>query len=183
MSHLVGQLRDLGLEHKLPEVLEEAGRVRQEIGYPVMVTPFSQFVGVQAVFNVIEGERYRTVPYELSLYARGHYGRLAAPIEPNILDRILSGGEKSPIDPAELFHQPMIDGFRSADSFESDEDLLLAVFTTSLTLSKFRKNRKTIDPHPVVKAPLPALVNELSKRGDIAELSVQKGLLKLLKIF
>jgi oxaloacetate decarboxylase (Na+ extruding) subunit alpha len=183
MSHLVRQLRDLSLEHKLPEVLDEAGRVRQEIGYPVMVTLFSQFVGVQAVFYVIEEERYRTIPYELSLYERGHYGRLAAPIEPNILDRILSGGEKSPIDPTELFHQPMIDRFRSADSLDSDEDLLLSIFTASLTLSKWRKNRKAIDPHPVVKAPLAALVDELSRRGDITELSVQKGLLKLLQTF
>lgn len=54
MSHLASQLKSLGLEHRLPEVLEEAGRVRQEIGYPVMVTPFSQIVGVQAVFNVIQ---------------------------------------------------------------------------------------------------------------------------------
>jgi len=82
MSNLERQLSDLKLMHKLPEVLEEAGRVRQDLGYPVMVTPYSQLVGVQAVFNVVEGERYRTVPEELKLYVRGAYGKPAAPMIP-----------------------------------------------------------------------------------------------------
>ncbi len=98
MSHLASQLKNLGLEHRLPEVLEEAGRVRQEIGYPVMVTPFSQIVGVQAVFNVIQKDRYRTTPSDLSLYARGYYGEMAAPIDANVLDRILEGADVKALD-------------------------------------------------------------------------------------
>jgi oxaloacetate decarboxylase (Na+ extruding) subunit alpha len=62
MSHLVSQLADLKLVHRLPEILEEAARFREELGFPVMVPPFSQFVGVQAFFNVVEGERYRLFP-------------------------------------------------------------------------------------------------------------------------
>lgn len=97
MSHLVSQLKEVGLAHRLPDVLEEAGRVREELGYPVMVTPFSQFVGVQAVLNLIQKERYWSVPHEMRLYARGYYGKSAAPIEPNVLDRIFAGGKRNPL--------------------------------------------------------------------------------------
>src|SRR5574340_1574058 len=91
MSNFRNQLKEAGMLHRLDEVLEEASRVRTELGYPIMVTPFSQFVGVQATFNVIQGERYKTVPHELYLYAQGHYGETPAPIDPDVLDRILRG--------------------------------------------------------------------------------------------
>jgi oxaloacetate decarboxylase alpha subunit len=184
MSHLVSQLKNLGLEHRLPEVLEEAGRVREEIGYPVMVTPFSQFVGVQAVFNVIEGERYRTVPYELRLYARGHYGELAAPIQPNVLDRILAGEDRDPIDPTENFLEPLVSKVRAEQKpFQSDEELLLSLFTTHETREKFQQNRKTINPKPVLRTPLTALIRELAKRGDLREMTLEKGSLRLAQAF
>jgi oxaloacetate decarboxylase alpha subunit len=184
MSHLVSQLKDLGLENRLPAVLEEAGRVREEIGYPVMVTPFSQFVGVQAVFNVMEGERYRTVPYELRLYARGHYGQLAAPIEPNVLDRILAGGESAPIDPTERFHEPMVSEIRAEHGpFGSDEELLMTLFATPVTLEKFYRNRKTVEPEAISRIPLTALIRELSKRRGVERLSIEKGTLKLTQCF
>jgi pyruvate/oxaloacetate carboxyltransferase len=72
--------------------------VRAEIGYPIMVTPFSQFVGVQATFNVIQGERYATVPHELYLYAIGQYGASPGPIDPDVLDRILKGKSVDKVD-------------------------------------------------------------------------------------
>jgi oxaloacetate decarboxylase alpha subunit len=184
MSHLVSQLKDLGLEHRLPEALEEAGRVRQELGYPVMVTPFSQLVGVQAIFNVIEGERYRTVPYELKLYARGGYGQLAAPIDSNVLDRILAGGDSEPIDPTENFLEPLVSKVRAEHGpFDSDEELLLALFNSRETLEKFYKNRKRMDPTQVVRTPLAALVRELAKRDDLSEITIQKGSLKIAQVF
>ncbi|MBI3106678.1 MAG: hypothetical protein HYY95_14110 [Candidatus Rokubacteria bacterium] len=78
----------IGLEHKLDEILEEAARVREELGYVNMVTPTSQLVGTQAVINVVQGERYRTVPDEVIRYALGHYGKPLAPLAPDVLDRI-----------------------------------------------------------------------------------------------
>jgi oxaloacetate decarboxylase alpha subunit len=180
MSNLENQLSELKLLHKLPEVLEEAGRVRQELGYPVMVTPYSQLVGVQAVFNVIEGERYRTVPEELKLYVRGAYGKPAAPIDPNALDRILAGGNKEPIDPSENFPEPFVPKFRAEQGpFESDEDLLLAIFNTRETMEKFYQNKKTIESHPVVATPLSFLIKELAKRPDLKMVNIEKRLFKL----
>ena len=137
MSNLENQLLELRLLHKLPEVLEEAGRVRQELGYPVMVTPYSQLVGVQAVFNVVEGERYRTVPQELKLYVRGAYGKPPGPLDPNAVDRILAGEDKKPIDPSENFSEPLVSRVRSEQGpFGSDEDLLLAIFNNECYFSK-----------------------------------------------
>jgi pyruvate/oxaloacetate carboxyltransferase len=183
MSHLASQLKNLGLEHRLPEVLEEAGRVRQEIGYPVMVTPFSQIVGVQAAFNVIQGERYRTTPSDLCLYARGYYGKFVAPIDPNVLDRILEGEDPTPIDPAENYLEPLVSKARSElGSSRSDEELLLALFFSRPTLERFQKNRKATE-FPILRLPLVALVQELAKRPDLKRIHLQKGRLKLEQTF
>lgn len=184
MSNLENQLSELGLLDKLPEVLDEAARVRKELGYPVMVTPFSQWVGVQAVFNVVEGERYRTVPQEVRQYVRGAYGRPAAPIDPNCMDRVLAGGEKEPIDPSVNYNVPMVEKFRAENGpFKSDEELLLALFNTRQTMQKFYQNKKTIALHPVVKKPLVALIGELAKRRDIKTVHIEKGALKISQTF
>jgi pyruvate/oxaloacetate carboxyltransferase len=180
MSNLENQLLELKLLHKLPEVLAEAGRVRQELGYPVMVTPYSQLVGVQAVFNVVEGERYRTVPEELKLYVRGAYGKPAAPIDPNALDRILAGGDKEPIDPSENFSEPLVSKVRAEQgSSLSDEDLLLTIFNTRETMEKFYQYKKTIESHPVVRTPLAFLIKELANRHEIKKVNIQKGSFKI----
>ena len=65
-------------------VLEECARVRSELGWPIMITPFAQFVGTQAVLNVVQGERYRMVPDEVKKYALGYYGKLLAPVDPDV---------------------------------------------------------------------------------------------------
>jgi pyruvate/oxaloacetate carboxyltransferase len=179
MSHLVSQLKNLGLEQRVPEVLEEAGRVRREIGYPVMVTPFSQIVGVQAVFNVIQKERYRTIPSDLGLYARGYYGEAAAPIDPDIKDRILQGEDPTPIDPAENYLEPVVSRARKeAGSSLSDEELLLTLFFSRRTLEKFHKNKRAIEM-PAVRQPLTALIQELGRRPHLQKFYFQKGPLVL----
>jgi len=95
MSNLASQLDAAGLGDKLGAVLDECGRVREETGWPIMVTPFSQFVGVQATLNVISGERYARVPDEMKKFALGYYGRQNAPVDQNVLDRIVENGSKS----------------------------------------------------------------------------------------
>ena len=183
MTHLVSQLKNLGLDNRLPEVLEEAGRVRQEIGYPVMVTPFSQIVGVQAVFNVIEGERYKTVPSDLCQYARGYYGTPAAPIDPDIMDKILEGEDKGSIDPTENYKEPLVAKVRKElGAHRSNEELLLELFFSRPTIEKFHQNKKPIE-FPVTRLPLSTLIRELSKRKDISRVRLQKGALRLEQIF
>jgi len=82
LSNFHAQLRDAGMLDKLDAVLEEISRVRVDLGWLLMVTPFSQLIGVQAMLNVVTGERYKVVPDEVKRYALGHYGAPPSPIEP-----------------------------------------------------------------------------------------------------
>ncbi len=90
MSNLTRQLREINMEQRLNEILEEIVRVRREYGYPVMATPYSQIVGAQAFENVVSGERYKNVTDESIKYALGYYGETAFPMDQDVLDRIMS---------------------------------------------------------------------------------------------
>ena len=77
ISNLRAQLATMGIAHREAEILEETARVREDLGYPILVSPFAQYIVTQAVLNVVQGERYKTIPDEVRLYLKGHYGRLA----------------------------------------------------------------------------------------------------------
>jgi oxaloacetate decarboxylase alpha subunit len=102
LSNLVSQLREQGAEGRYAEVLEEVPRVREELGFPPLVTPSSQIVGTQATLNVVLGERYKVIPAEVKNYVRGYYGRPPASIDPEIKMKAI--GDEAPIDcrPADL---------------------------------------------------------------------------------
>ena len=88
ISNLKSQLADIGIEDKLDQVLEEAEQVRQDLGYPVVVSPFAQYVITQTVINVVQGQRYATIPDEICRYVLGYYGRTVGPIAPEVMDRV-----------------------------------------------------------------------------------------------
>ena len=90
MSNLTRQLREVGMEKRLPEILEEVVLVRKDFGYPVMATPYSQIVGAQAIENVILGERYKQVTDEAIKYILGYYGEPVVPVDQNVKDRVMS---------------------------------------------------------------------------------------------
>lgn len=173
MSNLESQLASVGMAYRLPQVLEEAGRVRAELGYPVMVTPFSQFVGVQATLNVVTGERYSSVPREMALYCRGYYGQSPGPIDQNVLDRVV--GDQPLIDPTAYYHDKMIDKARAERGSLSDEELLTTLFLNPTALETFNKNRKPIEWDPNARMPLVALLKELGKRPRVRSVDVRCG--------
>ena len=121
---LKAQLEQHGMTHRLDEVLEETGRVRAELGWPVMATPLSQLVGTQAVLNVVTGERYRLVPDQVVAYAAGHYGEPPAPIEPEVLDRIMHSEQAARViaNPPE---EPSLEELRERHGTTPAEDDLL----------------------------------------------------------
>jgi oxaloacetate decarboxylase alpha subunit len=86
---LKAQLAQYGMQDRLTEVLEEVVRVREELGHPISATPFSQLMGIQAVLNVVTGDRYSVVPDEVIIYTLGHLGKPPAPIHEDVRDRIL----------------------------------------------------------------------------------------------
>lgn len=103
------QLAEIGLEHRFDEVIAETERVRAELGYPIMVTPFPQMVCSQAMANVVESNRYTTVPDQVIRYVLGTFGRPTGPVDPDVRDRIMSrprakelAAEPPPPSPAEL---------------------------------------------------------------------------------
>ena len=125
LSNLVNQLRQQGAEDRYEEVLLELPRVREDMGFPPLVTPTSQIVGTQAVMNVLMGERYKIIPQEVKDYCRGLYGRAPAPLNPDLLKMAL--GDEQPITgrPADYLEP----GFEKAkeeigDLAECDEDVL-----------------------------------------------------------
>ncbi len=145
LSNLMSQLAQAGKSDKLTEVLEEVPRVRADVGYPPLVTPSSQIVGTQAVFNVIMGERYKTVTKEFKGIVRGEYGKTPVPIDPAFTKKII--GDEKPITyrPADAL-KPELEQLRReiAPYLEQDEDVLsYALFPeVSKKFFEFRKAKK-----------------------------------------
>jgi oxaloacetate decarboxylase alpha subunit len=122
---LRNQLASYGMENRLPEVLEEAIRVRAEMGYPIMATPFSQLVGIQALLNVVQGERYLTIPDENLMFLAGHYGPPPGELDQGVLDRAFATGRGKVMREWEP-PQPSIEEIRREYGPRlSDEELLL----------------------------------------------------------
>ncbi len=107
LSNLVSQLKEQNALDRYQDVLEEMPRTREDMGYPPLVTPTSQIVGIQSVMNVLGGERYKTVSNEVKEYMRGMYGRPPADVNPDVYKKIL--GDEKPIDcrPADLLEDEM----------------------------------------------------------------------------
>jgi len=142
LSNLVSQLKQAGKSHLLNDVLNEVPRVRADAGYPPLVTPTSQIVGTQAVFNVIMGERYKTVTKEFKGLVKGEYGKTPVPIDDNFRRSII--GDEKPVTgrPADNL-APEVESIRKkiAAYLEQDEDILsYALFEQVAT--KFFEQRK-----------------------------------------
>ena len=124
LSNFKSQLAEAGLGHKLQALLEECARVRKELGYPIMITPFAQLVGTQAVLNVLHPERYRIVPDEVKKYVLGYYGKLLAPVDPEVLDRIVDNGSpRIALKPQPL--APAVARLRAQYPSASDDERIL----------------------------------------------------------
>lgn len=125
LSNLVSQLKQAGKEDQLLKVLEEVPRVREDFGFPPLVTPSSQIVGTQAVMNVITGERYKMVPKESKAVVKGEYGSTPAPISEEIIRKILGGEKQIAGRPADAL-APELDNVKEQmkEYFEQPEDVL-----------------------------------------------------------
>ena len=161
-SNLQSQLKEQKAEDRLQEVLEEVPRVREDLGYPPLVTPTSQIVGVQAVHNVLAGERYKRVTRETKDYVKGLYGRAPAPIREAVALKIL--GDEKPIKgrPADTLEPGMPRARKelSKDLVKNEADYIsYAIFPeVSLKFFQWRKNPTAPEPEkkPAPTAPAQA---------------------------
>jgi oxaloacetate decarboxylase (Na+ extruding) subunit alpha len=165
ISNLRSQLQTMRLEHRLPEILEEAARVRQDLGYPIAVSPFAQYIVTQATLNVVQGERYATIPDEIRKYARGYYGRLAAQPSDEFLERANIRPSEYVTEAPSAHLAPGIPGLRSElGPAARDEDILLAAFYDRTLIAALR------NPVPECRfrtTPLTELIGFLTARADI----------------
>ena len=145
LSNLMSQLKQAGKEDKLVEVLEEVPRVRADVGYPPLVTPSSQIVGTQAVFNVIGGERYKMVTKEFKGLVKGEYGKTPVEIDPEFVKKIIGDEEQITYRPADAL-KPELEELRAkiANYIEQDEDVLsYALFEqVAIKFFEYRKAKK-----------------------------------------
>lgn len=140
LSNLISQLQVAGAVDRLDDVLEEIPRVREDFGYPPLVTPSSQIVGTQAVANVITGERYKMVSKEASDLIKGMYGRTPVPVKQEVADKVLKGQERVTCRPADLL-EPELDKAREACAvfMQQEEDVLTQVMFPDAAKEFFRR--------------------------------------------
>ncbi|WP_236908285.1 oxaloacetate decarboxylase subunit alpha [Clostridium sp. Cult3] len=145
LSNLVSQLNAQGALDRFEEVLEEVPKVREDLGYPPLVTPMSQMVGTTAVFNVLLGERYKMVPKEAKNYVKGLYGKPTVPVKENIKEKIIGNEEVYTGRPADLL-EPELNKLKDEikEYIEQEEDVLsYALFPqVAIDFFKYRQAEK-----------------------------------------
>lgn len=149
---LKAQLVQHGMSDKLEEVLNETAKVRKELGYPGMATPFSQLVGTLAVLNIVTGKRYASIPDEVIQYAAGFYGQTAAPIDPNIMDIIMSSPRAKQVV-ANPPPQPTIEELRKEYGTDDDDELILRALVPGEGLEKMKKAGPVKTTYPYLSSP------------------------------
>lgn len=175
ITNLKFMLAQRKMEHRLEEVLDEISVIREEWGYPVMITPFSQIVGTQAVLHVLMGERYQTTTEEGARYVFGHYGQTPAPVEQNVLDKICSTPEgkkfqnweqpqPSIAEMKKELHRPGI----------SDDEFLLRILLPEEHVEATLAAGPINTSYPRGDKPVMALIQELAEHKDYNYIHVQK---------
>jgi len=176
ISNFRFQLSNLGKLEKLPEVLEEVSRVRAEFGYPIMVTPYSQFFGVQAAVNVMVGERYKEVTDEVLLYTLGLWGdEEAQSIEPNLRDKLLQrprAKELSKLKAPEMTLKQFREKFGGPGV--SDDEAILRYFAGEEYVDAMKATGPARE-YTSGKNSLLMLIEQLIKRNNSRQIYVRHG--------
>ncbi|MBQ9534611.1 MAG: pyruvate carboxylase subunit B [Clostridia bacterium] len=149
LSNLMSQLKAQNALDRLPEVLDEVPRVREDLGYPPLVTPSSQMVGVQAAANVLAGERYKSISKEIVAYLRGEYGRAPGKISTELLKKAL--GDEQPIECrfADTLKPGLEEAKREIGALARSEEDVLSYAIFPVVAEKFFQTREEKEKHTV----------------------------------
>lgn len=182
MGTLKAQLAQHNMSDRLDEVLNETARVRKELGYPGMATPFSQLVGILSVLNIVTGKRYSIIPDEVIQYAAGYHGEPVAPIDSNVMDKIMSSPRAKNIL-AEPPEHPSIEDLRKCYGTDDDDELILRALVPEADLKRMREAGPTKRYYPMLSAPELSEVERLLKvaRTPFVELRSSELTLRLEK--
>jgi pyruvate carboxylase subunit B len=152
MSNLANQLKDQNALDRIRDVFSEIPRVRKDLGYPPLVTPTSQIVGTQAVYNVLAGERYKTITNEVKRYLQGGYGQPPAAVNEAVRKQAIGNDSYSEERPADAL-TPEMDKLRQdiGDLAESAEDVLTFAMFPDLGREYLEQRRAgTLQPEPLL---------------------------------
>jgi oxaloacetate decarboxylase alpha subunit len=179
ISNLAHQLRLVGLEDRMDQTLEETTRVRAELGYPIMVTPLSQFVGSQAAINVVTGERYGEVTDQIIEYALGYWGEEGAEgMDQYLRDKILGSRRAKELSRDEQPEPSLKEMHKThGGAGVSDKEMLLRWLTSEGDVEAMKAAKPSFANGP--RQPLVRLIEELSKRTDCRQIQVNKPGLSL----
>lgn len=141
LSNFVSQLKNQNALDRYEDVLKEVPQVRKDLGYPPLVTPTSQIVGIQAVMNVLGGERYKSVTKEVKEYIKGFYGKPPAPINEEIAHKIIGDEQRITVRPADLL-EPELEKYRQEGEekgiIKKEEDVLTYALYPTVALKFLR---------------------------------------------
>jgi pyruvate carboxylase subunit B len=155
LSNFVSQLKAQNALDRYEDVIKEVPRVREDLGYPPLVTPTSQIVGIQAVMNVLGGERYKNVTKEVKEYIRGFYGKPPAPLNEEIARQIIGDEERITIRPADLL-EPELEKYRKEGEekglIKKEEDVLTYALYPAVAI-KFLRGELEEEPLKPPKEP------------------------------
>ena len=161
LSNMISQLKQAKAEDKLYDVLAEIPRVREDFGYPPLVTPTSQIVGTQAVMNVLGGERYKMVPKESKGLLRGEYGQVAGVVNEEVRRKALGDAEIITCRPADLI-APEMDKYREeTKGFAKSEEDVLSIAMFPQVARKFIEERDNPKPQVDPNAPRELFIEDL----------------------
>ena len=142
LSNLISQLNQQNALEKLDEVLKEVPKVREDMGYPPLVTPLSQMVGTQAVLNVMTGERYKMVPKEINEYLHGKYGKFPSPVSESLIKKIIGNDEVITYRPADDLKPELANLKKTYKNIaKTDEDILSVALFNDIAI-KFLQKRE-----------------------------------------
>ena len=161
LSNLISQLKQAKAEDKLYDVLAEVPRVREDFGYPPLVTPTSQIVGSQAVLNILSGERYKMVTKESKGLLRGEYGQVPGTVNEEVRKKALGDAEIITCRPADLL-QPEMDKYREeTKAFAKSEEDVLSYALFPQVAGKFIAERDNPKPKVDPSAPRELFIEDL----------------------
>lgn len=173
MGTLKRQLSETKRLHLLPQVLEEVERVRADLGYPIMVTPFSQVVGTQALLNVVGGKRYQTIPDEVMRYALGRFGQPVMPMDANLEDQIKSSKRAKELDDEP--HMASLDELRARlGKGLSDEEFLLRAVMPSEQVDAMKAAGPARRSYDATTRPIVDLMRKITARRDLGAVKISK---------
>ena len=176
MENYRAELAKRGLETRINDLLEEITKIRKELGYPIMVTPLSQYVGAQAILNHVAGDRYKIVTDEVIKYVLGHYGKLAAPVDKEVMDKIMKLPRTKELLNWEPPQKSLPEIRNEIGAHLSDEEFLLRVLCS---------NQKDVDEvlfhtqnnydYPKGDKSILAFLKELTKPKNVNYIHIKKG--------